>query len=129
MTNDTVEIPSNQTHFAEEEPLFEESSLPVDPNAPIVPRKKKSPLALILIGAGLIVIVILFLIVIMLLMPVQMLPTKAKPSPTPTVKKDVSALEQRINELDVDLKQADPSKLDLPFPPVNMELELDKKRL
>jgi hypothetical protein len=36
-----------------------------------------------------------------------------------------SELQQRVKELQADLDAADPAKVDLPFPPVDLELTLD----
>jgi hypothetical protein len=133
----------DQTKFAEEEPLFEPRSGGKELNVKMPTPAETSDLApgnsdssaktpikkslfkkIILIAVGVIVfIVVLALIARQPQLGPSQEPT-ASPSPSPVA---VGALNQRVNQLKLDLKSADPTKQELVFPPVNLNLRLDKK--
>lgn len=112
----------NQTQFTFEEPLFEAPpSLPKEPDAPLKAWYKR-PQTLIILGVSTLGLLLFALYVAS--RPQQqsgneILNLQASPSPTA-----LSPLEQRVNQLKTELQAADPSKQELPFPPVDMELEL-----
>ncbi len=117
---------TNQTQFGMEKPLFEEPPSFEDQSAKktVETKKKKSPLPFILAG------VVIFLIMFMLLGIVLMkknpsLPIDFSASPSPVVSKEVDAYKVRLDELQHDFLQADPSQSTLPFPPVSLSITLD----
>lgn len=126
---DTEEAASNQTRFGEEEPLFERSSLPPVPADEMAAAPKHIPLwrqkKVFVVGA---IFVVLFMILslISLSQPQrgiqQILQVQTTPSPRP----QQTALQTRLTEVKQDLNNADPSKLDLPYPPIDKTIEIDQ---
>lgn len=117
----------NQTQFSYEKPLFEAPPpLPVQPDVISIPWYKQ-PKYWLLFGVA---VVILLLVALTLLSRPQVStqqPTEeVMASPSPTA---VGPLEARINQLRTDLQAADPSKQDLPFPPVDMKLQLSTPKV
>ncbi len=127
-TDDTAETLSNQTQFGSEEPLFEHASLPTPPsekNAQPAGPKKFWQDKVFLFGVGVVGVSLLLLMMIGMSSPrrvQQLLGQNPTPSPRPAQ----SALQQRLNEVKTDLSAADPSQSDLPFPPVDKNIYLDK---
>ncbi len=117
----------DQTKFTQEEPLFEQ---PDSPELVVGEAQKttKSANRLILIGGGLLVVLMLLVIVVAALSqrPAKTSQVVASPSPSPVVL-DETELARRVTQLKSDLTSADPTKQDLIFPPVNMDIRLDKK--
>lgn len=117
---------SNQTQFTFEEPLFEAPpEVPTEPTAPQPPWYKR-PRNLILGGGA--VFLLLIVSLTMLSRPVvqqQLTDLTASPTPTPAAR---GPYDQRLQELQTELQAADPTRQDLPFPPVNMELQLASPR-
>ena len=116
----------DQSRFAAEEPLFE-SKHRVEPEAvelelteaEVAAKKKKK----ILIYAGSTLgAALLLLLVISSLLPKEVAPTTPTldPAVVPAIQK--TDLQQRIEVLRSDLRQADPSKQPLLFPPLNYKL-------
>lgn len=125
-----VEDFSNQTQFGEEEPLFENASLPTAPAtlSEEVPPKKPQKIwqnKFFLGGAVCLALVLVFL-TLMFAQPrrriQQILQNGTKPSPRPTQ----TVLQQRVDEVKQDLQNADPTQTDLPFPPINKSIFIDQ---
>jgi hypothetical protein len=124
--NELPEVSSNQTQFSTEEPLFENASLPSS-SQKIAPEtsspKKPNPLFFLVVGLLFFIIVLLLIV---LLLPQKNLPKlMVQPTPSPVSTAKQTELQQRVNEINTDLKNADPTKVDLLFPPVDMSLNLD----
>ncbi len=121
----------NQTAFGEEEPLFQDGAAPASatmlPGAPTegaVKSKLQNPVVFI---GGAVAIVIFLLLFIVAFLPREMPQFMGEESPSPTVEAQApSELDKRLQELENDLKANDPTKQDLPFPPIDMKLFLDK---
>jgi hypothetical protein len=91
-----------------------------DENKPKKPWFKNKKTILILVA---VILGLLFLLLI--LMPKkEQLPGVVEPTPTPEAQAPNYMIE-RIRRLQAELKAADPTKTDIIFPPVDMEIELD----
>lgn len=129
MTDATEEL-TNQTLFSNQEPLLQgESNLATQPKEEktpeqVVAEKKRKKLVKIAGGVGAILFV---LIIILALLSPKKKTSQVLASPTPSPKSQVSRTEfqARLDELRADLTAADPSKLNLTVPPVDMTLTLD----
>lgn len=117
----------DQTSFGETQPMFEPAGLPQAPvtaaTAPIAkPSKKINPLIILTVA---VVIMAAITVTAMLFTPQQKTRTPiqatAVPSSTPTV---AGPMQSAIDDLESDIKKADPLTNDLPFPPVNFNLHL-----
>lgn len=118
------QIITNQTEFSEHRPLFEDSINPENKNNDEKqrpwPRRKKA----LVVFAGVFVLSMALLIAIV--------PRKSQQQPidddteTPAVVEiSNDPLQQRINRLKTELESADPSKSNLVFPLVDMNIKLD----
>ncbi|MCA9369246.1 MAG: hypothetical protein H6773_01755 [Pseudomonadales bacterium] len=119
---------TNQTQFAEEEVLFQNVTTPQMPQVPVEneqaqPKKKKKVL---IIGASVFGVFLLLILVLMIVgrKPQVEQVLEASPSPSPTIVKD-NPLRDRVENLQDELTEADPSNQTLVFPPVNMSIQLD----
>lgn len=123
----TLEPTVDQTHFSSVEPLMEKMSLPINGKPVIVESKPKKPwVKWAAIGGVIAMVLIILLSVFMPRRKPAIQEAKASPSPTPTV--ELSEKERRIQELKEDLQAADPSKMDLTFPPVQMDISVTARR-
>jgi hypothetical protein len=123
---ESTEELTNQTYFSEEEPLFEEPpALYAPPSAAPLPPKKKIPLFPIV----LICLSVVLIVSGLAMMSVKQVLSK-KPSTqtekTPGSTQEEDAVRKRLAETESDLHNADPIKLELPFPPVERNLYLDQ---
>lgn len=117
----------NQTQFSFEEPIFENQASyseekPIDEN---LDKKKGKKKRLILLGIG-IFIVLLSLIILLARNGNGMIEEIIEP-PMQEVPRELSPLQLRIEDARELLELADPSKQDLAFPPVDLNLRLDPK--
>lgn len=125
-TETTPEVQSNQTHFAEEEPIFEETSLPKSATRPGEEKAVKPG-----ISPAVIVLTVLLIMMALGVATLFFLPQSTpqvvvqEPSPTPSPIAQETGIQDRLSELNTDLQSADPTKLNLPFPPVDMKLSID----
>ncbi len=127
---DQPEELTNQTQFGEEEPFFESPTLPEAPVvksdvAPPKPKKIWQQKSFQLIGGG--VIIFLFLLTALVASQPrqrirQILQNTTQPSPLP----QASAFEVRVQKVKADLQNADPTKVDLPFPPIERNIFIDQ---
>ena|SRR5476651_537168 len=124
------ESPIDQTQFSSEEPLLQDARHSFSGKVVEVPPEKlaaqKKQKKLLLIVGG----VLLFLLIILTLLAMasprrKVLQVTASPSPSPVIQANRTALQSRVDEVNTDLQNADPSKLDLSVPPVDMTLSLD----
>lgn len=120
-------IPLNQTQFSFEEPIFEDPTIYQEekPVVEEVPKKSRKKLYLIIgIGAfALLLILILFILIRMRGGTQEDDPLRRDP----VAPEDLGPLEQRIEESRQLLEDADPTKQDLSYPPINFSLRLDPK--
>ncbi len=129
------EANENQTSFGLENPIFEQppvhqlkpvaevQSAQPQPSGPVSHKKK-----LILIGSGVTLVLVLLVVALLLVsrQPDGTLPDNFFFSPV-EVDTTPTALEQRVEALKQELMEADPTKRDYPFPPVDMNIRLDPK--
>lgn len=121
----------DQTQFSEEEPLFESpESHPknIQPSVAVTPPANSKHKKMLIIGISIIAIILLIITILALAMgrPKGEVEESITPSPSPAAITE-SEMQSRITKLRSDLKEADPTKQDLTFPPVDLELRLDKK--
>lgn len=120
---------NSQTNFSAEEPLFESTTLHINSDTP---QAVKVPLhqnkkVLIGVGFGLLFFVILILV---LLQPRSAIRQVVEPSFIPIPDAAVGPQQAKINELMTELKAADPATQELPFPAVDLTLDIpDDKQL
>lgn len=117
----------NQTQFNLEEPLYEDVRV-VEVAKTDVPKQSffKTKKGVVFIAAGSFLLLMLLLI---LLMPRRNANTAAEPTPQPAVVlPEKTGFELRIDNLQQELERADPSDTVLPFPAVDMEIELEDSK-
>lgn len=123
------QTPVNQTQFSFEEPIFENTQVYIDESKPSSPQTPNNKKKYIFIGVGicLFVLVLVFLILVFILR--RNLVTEDGDSQIRETKSatQLGPIEQRIEDARVLLNTADPTKQDLSFPPVDLNLRLDKK--
>ena len=119
---------TNQTQFAEEEALFQNVTTPEMPQAPVEeePAKPDPKKKIMLIGGA--VFGVMFLLIIILAIvgrkPMVEQVIEPSPSPSPVIAKD-NPLRERVENLQDELGEADPTNQTLVFPPVDMSIQLD----
>lgn len=121
-----------QTEFTFEEPLFQKRggepsvASPMSPVAEAPVKKKPTLILIVALVAG------LLLLVIGLLAIAAPAPTEqqrqVQASPAASLDPVANPLRQRLNTLDDQLKQADPARPPLTFPPVEMVIELESRQ-
>jgi hypothetical protein len=120
----------NQTSFSQESPLFERepAAMPTPE-----PTQSESPAdtpawhkpALIALGFGGILIFVLLGILLLAGNGSDDQGPTATPSPSPTAaSRQLDSFEQSLREVEERVEQADPTEAKNPFPPVDMELQL-----
>lgn len=115
----------NQTLFNEERPLSQDIYIPpeeiVVEAKPTFIKTRKGKLLI----AGVAVVGVLSILLLLLLPRNRVAPT-VEPTPSPSSAPITgSAMQQRIDDLEAELQAADPADAILPFPAVDMELELE----
>jgi hypothetical protein len=120
------ETPINQTQFSFEEPIFENQAVYQEklPTDEVKKSKNKNLLIIITSVAGVVVILLGLFIAIGMKNGNGFL---VEPEPELIVPKELSPLEQRIQDARDLLDIADPAKQDLAFPPVDLQIRLDPK--
>lgn len=118
-------IDTNQTEFSSVEPLFERP--PVDPKTLEVKPAPKSQKVLMAVIGAVIVVFILIIILVIVMSRREMLPD-ILPEPSATPSTQLDPLRQQVHDLRAELEAADPTKQDLPFPPVNLDIFLDPQQ-
>lgn len=121
------QVPINQTQFSFEEPIFENQAVymedkPEDPDQKAKDKKKK-----IIIGAVLGILLIIIAILLLLVINRKPAETIQEEVANEVVTKELGPLQKRIEDARELLELADPSKQDLAFPPIDLEIRLDKK--
>lgn len=123
--NDDQQI--NQTQFAFEEPIYEDRNVEMPVEKPVendptekkeVKRKQKAFLAIV-------ILLIFVSALIILITNGKETVEEAVVNDPEKIEEELSPLMIRIEKLRVELEEADPTKQDLVFPPVDMELRLD----
>lgn len=125
----------NQTQFSFEEPMretgrpnFPEKKSVLDESNQPDKKNKKLPMFLLFAGIGLLLVVLG--VAAMFMQPRQV----AQEITEETISTDGSKpivrdpILTRLDNASVELKNADPAKQDLVFPPVNMNIQLDKEK-
>ncbi len=125
--NETPEEPTNQTLFSNQEPILQQgkSSFVKKEMGDVVQKKKPANQLVIIAGAAGITLLILIVLLAILKPRTTTIQVTASPTSSPTAQASKSQFQQRLDELSSDLNDADPSKLDLSVPPVDMTLTLD----
>jgi hypothetical protein len=125
---------SNQTKFSYEKPFFEEiAPLPTEDSPSPEPMQQKGIIGwirthtvLAAVGVTLLVLLLVLLVLAALFSPRNtMVPTDTNEVVTDTPKQ-LSPLEQKVQNLKSELNQADPTRGQEPFPPVDLDIRLDK---
>ena len=121
------EISTNQTQFAQEEPLLQSPGVPIDPHLQAVPETntKKSKLPFIIGGALLFFVILIGVLVQMRPKEVVQEVVELTPSPSPILAAN-DPLQVRVKNLQMELDAADPTVQTFVFPPISLELTLDK---
>jgi hypothetical protein len=124
------DVLSNQTNFFDQELLEQtptEVPVEVDPEqAEKDLKKKKQKQKLILIGTSVITVLFVVLAILVVVAPEPEFQLNATPSPIAFgTTEEETRLKKRLDEVEVDLRAADPIQLNAPFPPVNFTLFLD----
>lgn len=120
-----TDVLSNQTSFFEEELLVQTPpSMPVevDPDhAEKLIVKKKRQRQLILAGTGSVVVLLFLIAGVVLFMPETVRQLNVVPTPIAIGQTPAETnLTRRLDELEADLRSADPIKVNAPFPPLNL---------
>lgn len=115
----------DQTQFIAEEPLYEKPVPVANPQQSEQPSKPKSRLPLF-IGAGA-VVVLLMIIALALAARRQPIAQPGEETSSEQVSPAMGPFKQQLSELNQQLQAADPTKEDLPFPPVDMHITLQEK--
>ncbi len=130
MNPTTPEIMENQTQFAEEQPLLEAEHIPTSATPSDISREKPkhSIKKIALFGSLAFLFLILILAIAMrMTMRREGLRITELASPSPIAEKQVpSQLQQTLDLLHEDVEKADPSRNDLPFPPISFEIYIQK---
>jgi hypothetical protein len=131
--NSQSEMPpiADQTSFSAEEPLYENVSVPQDPQQKEVVTESSVPfyrttkgMVGIVVGALLLVMLLLLVSVLFNQNQQQVVETA---SPQPSLQPVTSdPIQIRINQLSKDLNEVDPANDALPLPPVDLELVLEE---
>jgi flagellar basal body-associated protein FliL len=120
----------NQTEFASQEPIFEDPVV-IETGIDKQPTSKKKSKKMLL------VILIAFTAFIFLLLVMIIASQNGDNGISQQDKKEEEEIEEqieqdpqqlRLKQLKVDLKNADPAKKELIFPPVDLKLELDSTK-
>ena len=112
-----TELTENQTLFSEEQPFFDVNSYAGDP-ANGDRSKKKSKKSIIIIALVGFMVMVIIALTIMRFFPKNNGGTNLEPSPTPSPSGPLTGLDLLFQELDVEIKKADPTENILPFPPI-----------
>jgi hypothetical protein len=127
-----IQPPEDQTLFINQEPWLEDGTSQVKPVPPVgatQPRSRRNSILIIMGLFSLLAILILALVVL-----IKPQPATVTASPTPVASNQPMAtdpFQQRFSQVKADLKAADPAKRELPFPPIDVKIQLkygEKKR-
>ncbi len=128
--NDEVVALSNQTQFSAEEPLFEEPPSFVEEKDPalVAAEQKKNARTKKILFIAAAIFIGLIVISVFLMKPQQrrrLLTGKTAETSAQTQAR-TDELKKRLDEVNQDFQAADPSKSDLPIPPVEMNIYIDQ---
>lgn len=118
--------PINQTQFSFEEPIFEnEATYSEKPLAEVTdkPKSKKKLFIFVIVGF----FIVVFFLVILLVRNGKPSPEELAAEPASIPMKELGPLQQRIQDARDLLNLADPTKQDLTFPPVDLNIRLDPR--
>ncbi len=120
-------VTDDQTQFGLESPLFTvpRKSKPESELTPEEITRQKRQRLLIGLGIGLLILLMVLVVVAALMKPRVSKTLTPDASSTPVPHQQLSPLEQKVDTLRKDLRLADPTRQDLPFPPVDLEIQLD----
>jgi hypothetical protein len=126
--NETDElVTGDQTSFGLESPLFDQPKRrgfveEMSPEEKARQKKKKIIIGLI---AGGVAVFVLLVVIAAMFKPRGLQTTTPEASAEPQTNQELSPLEQKVETLRQELRAADPTREDIPFPPVDLEIELD----
>lgn len=121
----------DQNQFSQQSPVLEEAHEELAQPDPVSTQQTqtKKPNKKLLIA----IVVFLFVIILVLMgvllfvePPAEKQPQPTNPTPTPAVKQADDKLEKQLQEVKQSLEAADPAKKELPFPPVELEINLEE---
>lgn len=122
----------DQTRFSVEEPMFEPTTgYPEEPEKQqkkeVKPLLKRKGVVVAIIAGSTLFVLLLLMVINSIIRNRQAGVPEASPLAVPNNSQDIPLLDQ-VNELNKELKNADPNQPTLAFPAVNLELTLDDKR-
>jgi hypothetical protein len=122
---------TDQTQFISEEPLFEEPPVFLSPQSAAEVTKaqgdqaKKKKKTLFLAAGALIFFFVIFSLLIVLKKKTPMITDPVQVQAPEQSQQETTAIQQRLDELQTDFDNSDPTKPDLPFPPISLDISLD----
>mgnify|MGYP000922341031 CR=1 FL=1 len=120
----------NQTQFSAEEPFYEEPvALPQTERVikPVVPFfKRRKTIIVLIVGATAVLLVALF-VINMIIEQNRRLGDPADVTVAPPAPMTTNALVQEVEQLRTEWKAADPSKIELQLPAVDLSIRLDDR--
>jgi hypothetical protein len=120
-----VRFNQNQTQFTVDGPMLE---LPVQPTPELPTNQIKPPGKRLPKWVPILAVVLAIVIVAALIIAVrnrQPDQSATDTTATPSIVRQLTPLEQRLEDARQLLREANPTTLDLPFPPIDMKLRID----
>lgn len=120
-------LPLDQTAFSAEQPALQDPELTFDQMEKQANKLKKKPIY----KQKKFIVVIPLIFIVLVIVLLLLLPKKPEPPEEeelvlpPSQEQTSNYMVERIRRLQAELKEADPTKTDILFPPVDMKLELD----
>lgn len=121
------QVPINQTQFSFEEPIFEDQMVYAEEKPLADPSQKPKKSKKVVIFAIVGFVFFLILVILGIASMGNKTEENTETEPEVVVTKELGPLQKRIEDARELLDLADPTKQDLSFPPVNMEIRLDPK--
>lgn len=125
-------FPQDQTTFVSERTFYQKPEMSAAEVArqqqPPPPKKPWSKKKFVLVAIPILLLVVIFGLIFLIpkKAPKEEKPEEIEVAPSTSVESDYMV--ERIKRLQSELKQADPTKAELLFPPVDMGIELDSPR-
>lgn len=124
------QTPLDQTRFSLEEPIFENEVVIQDETPQKIDeqdaKRKKKVVILATIG-GFVLLFIALIVVLLVMRGRNGVVEETTPETVIPIEQDTDPLEQRIDAARSLLREADPTRQDLSFPPVDLDIRLDPK--
>ena len=132
MTENQEIIPeemTNQTLFGNQEPLLQsdrKNVTEVDDNSTVGSQPKKKSSNFLILGGVVAILLLGSLFLLAIMTPKRQTVTViVSPTPSPSAYPLPNQFQARVDELNQDLQNADPSQVNLTTPPVDLTLSLD----